>query len=86
MLAEVEDLLSVLAQVLTLIYGALGILGYPTETLCITSEILSASIITCEEQETVQLSDGFAKRSVSTGAPYFHDQQSRTERGRKLHW
>ena len=45
---EVEDLVSVLAPVLTPIYGAIGILRVPNETVAssLASETLSTSILT----------------------------------------
>ena len=45
-LSEVEDLIPVLAHVLTPIFGPTGILRYPTKHLRLASEIPSASILT----------------------------------------
>ena len=45
-LAEVEDLVPVLAPVLTPIFGPTGILRYPTKPLRLASETLTVSILT----------------------------------------
>ena len=45
-LSEVEDLIPVLAPVLTPIYGAVGILRYQTKPLPLASENLRTSILT----------------------------------------
>ena len=51
MLGEVEDLILVLTPVLTPIYGALGILRYPTKPLRIANKIRSVSILTYVKNE-----------------------------------
>ena len=45
-LSEVEDLIPVLAPMLTPIYGAIGVLRYPTKPLRFASETPSTSILT----------------------------------------
>ena len=45
-LSEVEDLIPVLAPVLSPIYGAIGILRFPTNPLRLASETLKTSILT----------------------------------------
>ena len=45
-LSEVEDLIPVLAPVLTPIFGATGILRHPTKPLRLTSETATVSILT----------------------------------------
>ena len=45
-LSEVEDLIPMLAFLLTPIYGAIGILRYPTKPLRLASETFSTSILT----------------------------------------
>ena len=75
-LSEIEDLVPVLAPVLTLIYGAIGILRNPTKTLRLTSESKFVLFNIPQKQETTRLPAKVTTRSISTYASNVHHHKS----------
>ena len=83
MLAEVEDLFSVLAPVLTPMKRAIGVLRYPAKPLCITFERLGVAVLSYLKIKMTHSSRKYSKWIVLPSATnVYHDQVWVSTRGK----